>query len=111
MSPPNVRGRAKGQGGILSSCGRAATAKCGLCSRMPRGLAGLGEGFGMKKFLLVGAALAAHIASPALAADSPVIVPTYEDAPPAPPPAVYSWWTGCYLGGHGGGAWGRPHYA
>ena len=65
----------------------------------------------MKKFLLVGAALAAHIASPALAADWPVIVPTYEAAPPAPPPAVYSWWTGCYLGGHGGGAWGRPHYA
>jgi outer membrane immunogenic protein len=68
----------------------------------------------MKKVLLAGAALVAQIASPALAADRPVITPPYEAAPTyevAPPPAVYSWWTGCYLGGNGGGAWGRPHYA
>jgi outer membrane immunogenic protein len=62
----------------------------------------------MKKLLLASAALAAQIASPALAADWPVLAPTYEAA--APPPAVYSWWTGCYLGGNLGGAWGRPHY-
>jgi outer membrane immunogenic protein len=61
----------------------------------------------MKKVLLAGAALAAQIASPALAADWPVITPTYEVAPP---PAVYSWWTGCYVGGNIGGAWARPHY-
>jgi outer membrane immunogenic protein len=61
----------------------------------------------MKKILLASAALAAQIASPALAADWPVIAPTYEVAPP---PAVYSWWTGCYLGGNIGGAWGRPSY-
>jgi outer membrane immunogenic protein len=64
----------------------------------------------MKKVLLASAALAAQIASPALAAEWPVIAPTYEVAPPPPPPAIYSWWTGCYLGGNVGGAWGRPHY-
>src|SRR5262245_64115133 len=69
----------------------------------------------MKKVLLASAALAAQIASPALAAEWPVIAPTYEVAPPpavysAPPPAVYSWWTGCYVGGNIGGAWGRPNY-
>jgi outer membrane immunogenic protein len=67
----------------------------------------------MKKVLLAGAALVAQIASPALAADWPVIAPTYGVAPTyevPPPPAVYSWWTGCYLGGNVGGAWGRPHY-
>ena len=62
----------------------------------------------MKKVLLASAALAAQIASPALAADWPVLAPTYYE--PVPPPAVYSWWTGCYLGGNVGGAWGRPHY-
>ncbi len=61
----------------------------------------------MKKVLLAGAVVAAQMASPALAADWPVMAPTYEAAPP---PAVYSWWTGCYLGGNAGGAWGRPFY-
>jgi len=65
----------------------------------------------MKKVVLASAALAAQIASPALAADWPVIAPTYEVAPEvAPPPAIYSWWTGCYVGGNIGGAWGRPNY-
>ena len=65
----------------------------------------------MKKVLLAGAALAAQIASPALAADWPVIAPTYEVAPEVvSPPAIYSWWTGCYVGGNIGGAWGRPGY-
>jgi acetyl esterase/lipase len=44
----------------------------------------------MKKLLLASAALAAQIASPALAADWPVIAPTYQVAPEAPPPAIYS---------------------
>jgi outer membrane immunogenic protein len=61
----------------------------------------------MKKVLLASVALVAQIASPAFAADWPVIAPTYEVAPP---PAVYSWWTGCYVGGNMGGAWGRPGY-
>jgi outer membrane immunogenic protein len=61
----------------------------------------------MKKVWLASAALAAQIATPALAADWPVIAPTYEVAPP---PAIYSWWTGCYVGGNIGGAWGRPGY-
>jgi outer membrane immunogenic protein len=62
----------------------------------------------MKKVLLSCAALAVHIASPATAADWPVLTPTYEAAPA--PPAVYSWWTGCYLGGNLGGAWSRTEY-
>src|SRR3954467_12329990 len=66
-----------------------------------------GEGRGMKKFLLP-AVLAVHFASPAMAADWPVMA-TYEAAPP--PPAVYSWWTGCYVGGNLGGAWSRAEYA
>jgi len=64
----------------------------------------------MRKLWLAGAALAAQIASPAMAADWPVMTPTYDVAPPPPPPAVYSWWTGCYVGGNLGGAWGRPEY-
>src|SRR5262247_1394877 len=60
----------------------------------------------MKK-VFASAALGAQIASPALAADWPVIAPTYEVAPP---PAIYSWWTGCYLGGNLGGAWTRAFY-
>jgi outer membrane immunogenic protein len=60
----------------------------------------------MKRKLLL-ATLAAQMTSPLMAADYPVITAPYETAPP---PAVYSWWTGCYVGGNIGGAWGRPHY-
>ena len=63
----------------------------------------------MKKVLLASAALVAQIASPALAADWPVIAPPYAP-PPSPPPAIYSWWTGCYLGGNLGGDWTRAFY-
>ena len=63
----------------------------------------------MKKLLLVSAALAAQIASPALAADWPS--PWHRATKLAPPPAVYSWWTGCYVGGNLGGAWSRAEYA
>jgi len=63
----------------------------------------------MKRLWLVSAALAAQLASPAMAADWPAIPPTYAP-PPAPPPAIYSWWTGCYLGGNLGGAWTRAFY-
>lgn len=69
----------------------------------------------MKRLWLVSAALAAQLASPAMAADWPPIQPTYTPPAPAtyappPPPAIYSWWTGCYLGGNLGGAWTRAFY-
>jgi len=63
----------------------------------------------MKRLWLASAALAAQLASPAMAADWPAIPPTYAP-PPAPPPAIYSWWTGCYLGGNLGGTWTRAFY-
>jgi outer membrane immunogenic protein len=64
----------------------------------------------MKKLWLASAALVAQLASPAMAADWPVMAPTYTPPPPPPPPAIYSWWTGCYLGGNLGGAWTRAFY-
>lgn len=59
----------------------------------------------MKK-LLSGIALSAFLAAPAMAADIPVRMPVK-----APPPVVtvYSW-TGCYIGAHGGGAWGNKRF-
>jgi outer membrane immunogenic protein len=57
----------------------------------------------MTKLLFVTAALAALIASPALAADIRRPPPPVYKAPPPPPVlAVYNW-SGCYLGGHAGG--------
>src|SRR5215831_6653315 len=61
----------------------------------------------MKKLLLATVALAVQLVSPAMAADWPVMAPAYS---PPPPPAIYSWWTGCYLGGNLGGAWTRAFY-
>jgi len=61
----------------------------------------------VKKLLLASIALAAQMAGPAMAADLPVPPPVYS-APRSP--AIYSWWTGCYVGGNLGGAWSRPHY-
>jgi outer membrane immunogenic protein len=60
----------------------------------------------MKKLLFASIAWAAQIAAPALAADLEVKAPIYSAAPPA----VYSWWTGCYVGGNMGAAWSRVHY-
>jgi outer membrane immunogenic protein len=57
----------------------------------------------MKKLLLTASAIAAFFAAPALAADlgrpRPVYVP-----PVVVPIALYNW-TGCYIGGNGGGVW------
>ncbi len=53
----------------------------------------------MKKLILSGAALAALVASPVLAADLPVKAPIMK----APVVAVYNW-SGCYFGGYVGGA-------
>jgi outer membrane immunogenic protein len=59
----------------------------------------------VRKFLIASIALAAQIAGPAGAADLPVKT-IY--APAAP--VIYSWWTGCYLGGNLGAAWSRIQY-
>jgi len=54
----------------------------------------------MRHLLLAGTAVGALLADPVLAADLPV-----RKAPFAPAAAVYNW-TGFYIGGHLGGAWG-----
>jgi outer membrane immunogenic protein len=56
------------------------------------------------KRLLVGAALVALLASPAMAADLPVKAK-------APPPAPVYTWTGCYVGFNVGGAYGKSGIA
>jgi outer membrane immunogenic protein len=59
----------------------------------------------MNKFLLATVALSALVAAPAMAAD--LARPVYKAAPPV---YVYSW-TGCYIGGNGGGMWVHKDYA
>jgi len=54
----------------------------------------------MKKLLLAGVGAAAIVSAPVFAADLPVKAPIQKVAP-------YDPWTGCYLGGNVGGAWGR----
>jgi outer membrane immunogenic protein len=61
----------------------------------------------MKKILLATVALSALIAAPAMAAD--LARPVYKAAPP-PPVYLYSW-TGCYVGGFGGGMWVKKDYS
>ena len=56
----------------------------------------------MTKLLLATAALAALVASPALAADIRQPPPPAYKAAPPPVLAVYNW-SGCYFGGHAGG--------
>jgi outer membrane immunogenic protein len=57
-----------------------------------------------KQLLHAGAALMALTTGPAIAADQARPAPSYKAPPPAP--LAFSW-TGCYLGGQGGYAWGR----
>jgi outer membrane immunogenic protein len=59
----------------------------------------------MKKFLLVTSAIAAFFAAPATAADlsRPPARPVY--TPPAVAVPLFYTWTGCYIGGNGGGIW------
>jgi outer membrane immunogenic protein len=60
----------------------------------------------MKKILLATVALTALVAAPAMAAD--LARPVYKAAPP---PVVYAYsWTGCYVGGNGGGVWVHKDY-
>ena len=61
----------------------------------------------MKKFLLATAAVTAWFALPAQAADLARPAPVY--APPPVVVAVFSW-TGCYVGGNGGGYWSRREW-
>src|SRR5260370_15648626 len=61
----------------------------------------------MRNLVLVGIAMWTLIPGSAMAGELPVIPPAYPVGPPPPlllP--VYSW-TGCYIGGHLGGVWGR----
>lgn len=57
----------------------------------------------MKRFLFASVALAALVASPALAADLRRPPPPAYKAPPPVVP-IFTW-TGCYFGGHAGGLW------
>ena len=61
------------------------------------------------KTIFAGIALAALVAAPALAADLPA---RPAPAPYKAPPPVYVGysWTGCFLGGNGGGLWARKDW-
>jgi outer membrane immunogenic protein len=59
----------------------------------------------MTKHLVGAVVLAALFVSPAVGADLGAKAPVYK-APPVPP-AVYYNWSGFYVGGNVGGAWGR----
>ena len=60
----------------------------------------------MKKLLLGSVALIAIIAGPAMAADMPVKAPVLK----APPPVALYNWSGFYVGGQAGGAWGTVNW-
>jgi outer membrane immunogenic protein len=62
----------------------------------------------MKKLLLAAAVLTASISGPALAAD--LGRPAPSRAYVAPVVAFYNW-TGCYVGGNGGGFWARRDWS
>ena len=62
----------------------------------------------MKKVLLAGITGAALVAgAPTHAADLGRRPPPYKAPPPVVAPVPIFTWTGCYIGGHIGGGWGR----
>jgi outer membrane immunogenic protein len=60
----------------------------------------------MKRFVAATLGLGSLIAAPAMAADMAVKAPMYK----APPPVYVFSWTGCYVGGHGGGLWAHKEW-
>ena len=62
----------------------------------------------MRKLLLASAAGVALAAGSARAAD--LGAPTYKGPPVVAPISIFTW-TGCYLGGHVGGGWGRKDFS
>jgi len=65
---------------------------------------------GMKKFLLAGvASIALSAGAPANAADL-APRPAYKAPPVVAPVPLFSW-TGCYIGAHIGGGWGRKEFS
>jgi outer membrane immunogenic protein len=65
------------------------------------------RGSDMKKLLLLASAFAALFAAPAGAADLGRPAPVYSPPPPVLVPIGLYRWTGCYIGGNGGGLWVR----
>jgi outer membrane immunogenic protein len=63
----------------------------------------------MKKFLLLAGALTALFTVPAGAADLGRPRPVYA-RPVVAPPVLYTW-TGCYIGGNGGGLWAHRDWS
>jgi outer membrane immunogenic protein len=62
----------------------------------------------MRKFLLATTCAIGVGATPGFAADLPARMPVKA---PVAAPIPYFTWTGCYLGGHVGGGWGRKDFA
>jgi outer membrane immunogenic protein len=63
----------------------------------------------MKRILLAGTALLTLISGSAMAADMrPARAPVYTKAPPMMAPLFT--WTGCYVGGNGGGLWAKKDW-
>jgi outer membrane immunogenic protein len=61
----------------------------------------------MKKILCAGAAIAGLLGGSAHAADLSRPAPVYRALPPV---VTYFTWTGCYVGGNGGGLWARKEW-
>jgi outer membrane immunogenic protein len=99
-------------GGLLHSnslqCGARATGTGPLNCYLEQSVIEYPEGTAVKKLLLAAGTLALSFAAPAMATDlARRPAPVY--APPAPVVAYYTW-TGCYVGGNGGGLWANKEW-